>query len=583
MRTGCSAWAIAGTVVLWGGPWASAGDRWSDAVELAARQAGGEVTTIGRSVEGRPLLAVRLRGEGAGAGERRPTLVVIAGLDGRHIAGSRIALGLIERLGRERDAVLRGVDVAVVACGNPDGLSRFEDSRPQQDDGSNAARRGGSREDADRDRRVDEDGPIDVNGDGFITQMRVRRGAAGMLRDLTPSEVGEPVEPRLLRRAEAARGERPEFVLLPEGRDQDGDGLIGEDPARGVDLNANFPYHWPEFEGGAGPYPLSEPETRALADWLLAMPELVAVLEYGPNDNLVSIPEGGKMDATGEAPISGGVLDADRPLFEAASRMFKDATGIGGVGGVTRSFDGSLVGWAYAQLGVQALVTPGWVRPDLVKRSEEAGGAKPAAEADPPTSPAPAKPMPDTEDGRWLAYSDAQVESERGFVDWTVFDHPQLGSVEIGGWKAGFRLNPPPSGPGLEATIEGQWRFVRALAESLPRLEVEPVRIEAVGDRTWRITAPATNTGRMPTRAAMGVKANRWPPTRWELRVDPGRVLAGRRVQGVASVAPGAVFAGRWVVAGEPGERVELALLSPECGDRVISVTLGAGAEEERK
>jgi len=49
-----------------------------------------------------------------------------------------------------------------------------------------------------------------------------------------------------------------------------------------VDLSRNFPVGWDPYELGAagGPYPLCEPETRALAEFLLAHPNVAAVQVY---------------------------------------------------------------------------------------------------------------------------------------------------------------------------------------------------------------------------------------------------------------------------------------------------------------
>ena len=47
-------------------------------------------------------------------------------------------------------------------------------------------------------------------------------------------------------------------------------------------MNRNWPSDWqPEHvQGGAGPYPLCSPETRAVADYLLAHPTSRAVQSY---------------------------------------------------------------------------------------------------------------------------------------------------------------------------------------------------------------------------------------------------------------------------------------------------------------
>jgi hypothetical protein len=50
-----------------------------------------------------------------------------------------------------------------------------------------------------------------------------------------------------------------------------------------VDISRNFPVGWDPYELGAagGPYPLCEPEARALAEFLLAHPNVAAVQVYG--------------------------------------------------------------------------------------------------------------------------------------------------------------------------------------------------------------------------------------------------------------------------------------------------------------
>jgi hypothetical protein len=557
-------------------------DIWADTVAAAVRDAGSRVVeeTIGRSVEGRAIRAIRVRGRQPGGGQRRPTLVVAAGLDGRHLAGSKIAIGLIERFVADSPPALEHADLVVIPCVNPDGMAAFAAQRPRADVGGNAERRQTARDDADRDRRIDEDGPADLNADGVISQMRVRRPRSDLIRGLSATEVPEADEPRLMRHADAVKGEQGEYAVLVEGRDQDGDGLIAEDAAEGVDLDSNFPYHWREFDGSAGPNALSEPESRAVAEWLLAHPEVVTVVVYGPNDNLVNLPATGKMDATGQAPISGGILEEDKALYEWAGRTFKETTAITGTGGVGGSFDGSLEGWAYAQLGVASFMTPGWVRPDLAKHDEakadvgkkaEAGGDDLATE---PLVKPVEKKMPDTDDGKWLALSDRRVAGggTTGFLDWTPFEHPQLGAVEIGGWVPGFRLDAPDDE--LARSKKDQAVFVAKLLDGLPRLVVDPARVERVGERVWKISVSAVNTGTMPTRTVMGERARRLPPTRWELDVPTERVIAGRKTQGAARVASGASVRAEWVVAGEAESEVSVKLFSPETGDQTVSVKL---------
>ena len=62
------------------------------------------------------------------------------------------------------------------------------------------------------------------------------------------------------------------YRILPEGTVEDWDGftLRMKKAKQGLDLNRNFPASWrQEFEQlGAGPFPTSEPEVRAVVDFV---------------------------------------------------------------------------------------------------------------------------------------------------------------------------------------------------------------------------------------------------------------------------------------------------------------------------
>ena len=68
---------------------------------------------------------------------------------------------------------------------------------------------------------------------------------------------------------------------------------------------------------------------------------------------------------------------------------------------------------------------------------------------------------------KMLAWNDRELNGE-GFVPWKPFDHPQLGRVEVGGWKTKFTFqNPPPK------YLEGRVREAGPL-RPLPRFHGPP-------------------------------------------------------------------------------------------------------------
>ena len=133
--------------------------------------------------------------------------------------------------------------------------------------------------DNDRDGLLDEDPAEDLDGDGFIRQMRVK---VEMGKGDAVIDERDP-KGRLMRRVGAGKGD---YLMLAEGYDNDGDGRVNEDGPGGLDLHRNYPENWrPETEatgrgytqGGAGEYPLSEIETRAVVTFLLSHPNVSVV------------------------------------------------------------------------------------------------------------------------------------------------------------------------------------------------------------------------------------------------------------------------------------------------------------------
>ncbi len=596
-----------------------------------------ERSSIGSTAGGVAIPLYTLWSPGEVEPGRRPAVLVVAGADGRHEVGFEVARDLIAELqGAGPDAFAR-TTLYIVPMLNPDAFGR--------DGPLDAAVPGGTLtpRDDDRDGRTDEDGPADLNGDDLITMMRIENPPPGW--GLEATKVIDPDEPRLMRDPKPEEGERATHAVIVEGRDTDGDGRIAEDGAGGVDLDRNFPYLWPEHEPDAGLWPPSEPESRALVDWMLERPNIYAVLVYGPNDTLVNIPPAGKFDATGRVPT--GIETDDKPIYERISTIFKEITGQ--TGAPTGDNRGSLQGWAYGHFGVLSFSTPVWVRPDLVKddaaESEDDAEAEtdapsdpseaaepetvtiagrtipltvegvqaaaaevaampeaeqqaamaaftalpaemqarlqalaqgqapePAAAGDQPEPPASKKkPAGKSDEAKWLAWSDERDGA--GFIDWATFEHPDLGPVEIGGFRPGFQLNPPEDQiPGLVAQ---QAEFVAKLLEMAPQLVIETPRVERLGAGVWRISLRLRNDGELATRSAIGVKARRLPPLVLHLSADDDTLIAGSRVERTSSIEPaGGTADHEWIVRAEPATELTLTIRSAEWGDTERTVTL---------
>lgn len=328
----------------------------------AALTAEAEFVTDG-AVRGVRVITV---GSNAGGGpDSRPAILVVAGVYGPHSTGTDVALKLADSIAVKHGDLLERVTFYIVPCVDTQTSPRFsrvEDARLINPTNEFPA-------DDDHDGRVDEDGPKDVNGDGRITMMRVANPAPGSM--VSAEYVIDKDDPRIMRRPDKEKGERATHALLIEGVDQDGDGKIAEDAPGGIAASRNFPYRWPEYEPGAGRFPLEHDAARSLVDWMLAHDNIVAVVTYGPNDTLFNVPQAGRNDDAG-MPL--GIENGDKSAHESVTKLFKEVTKHTGLSDdVSKGYaNGSFEGWAYAHFGVYSFSTPVWVRPDLVKQEKPA-------------------------------------------------------------------------------------------------------------------------------------------------------------------------------------------------------------------
>lgn len=513
--------------------------------------------TYGTSREGRPLVVATLSNDLETADER-PALLVVAGLDGLHPAGTEYAVRIAESMLADQADLLEQVTVHILPRANPDAIAA-------NFDGVNTGRRGGSRRvDADRDGMVDEDPARDLDGDGVVATMRWAN--PGLAPPAT--HLPDPGAPRLMKSPDRSLGERAGFVMLREGEDLDGDGRVAEDGGGEVIFDRNFPHRWSPHSVEAGPHQLSEPETLALAEFVLGHPRIFASVVYGPHDTMVTLPDSKKMDVTKRTPI--GIDGKDKALYETLAEAY------GTHAGQTRSTDeddaGSLHSWLYAHRGIPTVAVTGWGRPDPPEaEAAPADDAATTEESDDEqaTEEAPLEPA-DAEAAAWLRYSD-DFRDGTGFIEWTAFDHPTLGPVEIGGMVPGFTLNPPAGD--LDGLGAGQTAFVTALAGMRPRVIVEGPDIEDLGGGLRRVRLAMVNDGTMPTRTAMA-RANRAiRPIVVRFDVDRSRLLEGQRVgrvDGLDGRGGRALF--EWVYRVDDGP-TRIVIDDPVSGTRSIDIT----------
>lgn len=548
------------------------------------------VFEIARSPGGIAVEAVRL-GPGDAA-ENRPALLVVAGAYGPHLIGTEVALHAAQRLasGYGTDStVTRLLDRATIYLiprANPDAAAAFFET-PRRERIRNALPH-----DDDRDAEVDEDGPQDLNGDGLITMMRVLDPAGEWMAD--------PEDPRLMRKADPAKGEIGSYRLYSEGIDDDGDEKWNEDPAGGIDVNRNLPYGYEFFSEASGLNPVAAPEARAIAQFFLDHPNVAVVYALGPQDNLIqpwkhercaqncgtaadpAVPSWRRM----RRPLT-SILEEDEPYFGEVADRFRELTGLES-GPDSLPSTGDVLSSAYYDMGRWSFGSRAWWIPDAVggdtdgEEEEAAADGEDTGGADRADQEESAKPhRGDSKEEkdplekerralRWLG-----EHAPGGFVEWTEVRHPDFPdrTVEVGGFAPFARLNPPASE--IDSVLAGQERFIVALADMLPSIALRDVEVEELSSGVYRIEARLVNSGYFPTLSAIGERA-RWPRRiRVEVVGDDLQMAAGDAVRLVGALrGSGGAEEFEWVVIGDPGSRVTLRASSPVAGQSSETVTL---------
>lgn len=596
--------------------------------EMAAQQPElVRLQSIGQTAAGREIWLLEIAAPGSVPPAGRPAIFAAANLDGDLPGGSSLLLETARHLlqqGREKGEtreLLERTVIYLLPRLNVDGAEDF--FAPVR----TGRRTNNEAFDGDNDGRLDEDGPDDLNGDGWITLMRVKKPGGLYLPD--------PEEARLLKKADAAKGEAGQYDVYQEGRDDDGDGFYNEDPPGGTNPDLNFMHGYPAGRPEAGAYMAKSAETRAVLEFLVHHRQVAAIFCFGASDNLVApsvnglagparvlemetyadtvlaeawnagllnAPSTGRMrgrdfammDRPRTAPAAQRerppdprpamvVAEADTGFFQAVSAKYRELTGLAQVP-LNREPHGAFFQWGYFQYGVLSFSTPGWGLPagepsggqpgggatergdrPRMRRAEGGTGAGGRTAGDAGTTPV----RQDLTLLRWM-----ETEKIDGFLPWTPFTHPQLGAVEIGGFKPYLSNNPPPAA--IPALAEKHAGFLLYLGGLLPRLGIARLEAFPQGGGIYRVEAEVENTGYLPTALAHAVTARAVRPVMVQLGAEADDILAG---PGKTHFIPALAGSGgrqrlTWLLRGKPGTRLELKVSADQGGTALAAVTL---------
>jgi len=298
--------------------------------------------------------------------------------------------------------------------------------------------------------------------------------------------------------------------------DNDGDGRINEDGPGSYDMNRNFGYNWqPNYvQYGAGAYPFSFPEAKAVADFVMAHPNIMGAQSFHNSGGMILRGPGAKN--------LGDMNSADRQVMDYIGKkgesilpgyryitIYKDMYTV--YGGSIDFFNNTLGIFTFSnELDMDLAREP---KPPARKSEDEEEEANEVQ-----------RMLTGDESIEGMVYQDLVLMGEQ-YSDWKPYKHPLYGDIEIGGEKK-FASRVPPLFK-LAETCHRNAAFVLYHADQLPRLKFDRVKVQKVKDSLFQVDIVVTNATVTPTISAIARQKQIHRVDRFGVEGGPKLVAAG--------------------------------------------------------
>ena len=427
--------------------------------------------SIGKSVEGRDIWALTVSDFNVGNPDQKPAMYIDGNIHSNEVQGAEFSLytaWYLTEMYSELDFIkelLQDKTFYILPTINPDARDNFmnEPNTPH------SPRSGMLVLDNDGDGLAGEDRFDDLNGDNHITMM-IRKSPDGRY-------VKDQQNPELLKRVEPE--EKGEYEILGfEGVDRDGDGRVNEDGIGYYDPNRDWAWNWqPDYvQSGAYKYPFSLPENRAVADFVLAHPNIAGAQSYHNYGGMILRGPGAKDDVEVYNRDDVRIFDI---LAEKGEEMIPGYRYLVVYKDLYSVYGGEL-DWFYGGRGIFTFSNELMTSYLYFHKNENGPRDVEHFKVD-----------------KYLTFGDA-------FVKWQEYDHPQFGQIEIGGFKKNFgRIHP---GFLLEQDAHRNMAFSVYHGYHTPKLQVLDVQEKKLENGLREITATIYNERLMPTHSHQDLK-----------------------------------------------------------------------------
>ena len=460
------------------------------------------------TLENRNQYAVTLTNKKTGNYLEKPALYIDGNIHAGEVTSAMCAMHTIDYLvtnyGTENEVtkLLDSTTIYVIPRVSPDGAEKYL-STPY------------TLRSAPRDYLTKEGGidSKDLDDDGVIRMMRIKTpyGAWKIENDSmvlrSPSDI-----------------EGDFYDIYPEGLVEDFDGsenLKLKKANWGLDFNRNFPLGWfPDSrQPGAGKYPLSNIETKALVDFVLSHNNIGGAAIGHTSGGMILIPPGTRPEKS--------MPEIDKTCLNDIAAMAEEELGYVKMN-IFDSFmqdqdqydSGAFDDWCYQSQGIPAYTMEFW---DVAKKAgmPRIWNGKPEDKL--------------TALKRYNAILTwVKNNAPQYYQDWKEFDHQTLGKVEIGGYNFKFTVQNPPENMLLEE-CEHDTKFNIRFAKSLPNLKIESLTSTKVCEGVYKIETLVGNRGYLGTNLTVEAnKLNVSVPVK--VSIKGCEVISGKQIEEIGNL-----------------------------------------------
>ena len=181
---------------------------------------------------------------------------------------------------------------------------------------------------------------------------------------------------------------------------------------------------------------------------------------------------------------------------------------------------------------------------------------------------------PDPKMNALVAFSDAAIDG-KGYVNWSPYNHPTLGEVEIGG-PVPFTDNTPPTSM-IDSLLNLQVPWIFEIVNKLPDLKILKTELKVQGEGVYELKVWVENKSFIPIPTAMGKRNQRPAPVLILLSGENFELLSGKNRTTVSDLPGLKNKKFTWLIKSEKNNVINIELKAVNAQGDKKQIKIGGG------